>query len=33
MSPEQHAAALRAFGGYCRITDTADVLERLEAMR
>jgi nicotinamidase-related amidase len=33
MSADRHAAALRAFGGYCRITDTADVLERLEAMR
>jgi biuret amidohydrolase len=33
MSAERRAAALRAFGGYCRITDTADVLERLEAMR
>ena len=32
-SAERHAAALRAFGGYCRVTDTNDAIARLEAMR
>lgn len=30
---ERHAAALRAFGGYCWITDTDTVVHRLEALR
>ncbi|MFT8717499.1 cysteine hydrolase family protein [Gluconobacter potus] len=29
-SPERHAAALTAFGGYCTITDTENVLRRME---
>jgi nicotinamidase-related amidase len=29
-TPERHAAALQAFGGYCWVTDTATVLTRLE---
>jgi biuret amidohydrolase len=32
-SAERHANALRAFGGYCWVTDTATVVERLEGMR
>jgi len=32
-TPERHAAALAAFGGYCWIADTATVLARLEALR
>lgn len=31
-SAERHEAALRAFGGYCWITDTATVLARLAAL-
>lgn len=31
-TPERHAAALRAFGGYCWISDTASVAARLEAL-
>jgi len=31
-SQERHEAALRAFGGYCWITETAEVLSRLEAL-
>lgn len=30
---ERHDAALRAFGGYCWITDTKTVVSRLETMR
>jgi len=32
-SQERHEAALRAFGGYCWVTDTGAVVERLEALR
>ena len=32
-SSERHEAALKAFGGYCRVTDTNDAVERLEAIR
>lgn len=32
-TPERHAAALRAYGGYCWITDTATVLSRLAALK
>ena len=32
-SPDRHSAALKAFGGYCRVTDTNDVIARLEAIR
>jgi len=32
-TPERHAAALGAFGGYCRVTDTDDAVARLEAIR
>ena len=32
-SAERQEAALRAFGGYCRVTDTNDVIARLEAIR
>jgi len=31
-SAERHDAALRAFGGYCRVTDTSDVVTRLKAI-
>jgi len=31
-SPERHAAALKAFGGYCWITDTDTVVARFEAL-
>ena len=30
---ERHEAALRAFGGYCWVTDTDTVVARLEALR
>ena len=30
---ERHEGALRAFGGYCWITDTSTVVRRVEAMR
>jgi nicotinamidase-related amidase len=30
-SVERHQAALRAFGGYCRVTNAADVVARVEA--
>jgi nicotinamidase-related amidase len=32
-SPERHSAAIQAIGGYCRATDTDDVIARLEASR
>jgi len=32
-SAERHEAALRAFGGYCRVSDTNEVIARLEAIR
>jgi nicotinamidase-related amidase len=32
-TPERHEAALSAFGGYCRVTDTDDAIARLEAIR
>ena len=32
-SAERHEAALRAFGGYCRVTDTNDAIARMEAIR
>ena len=32
-SLERHSAALKALGGYCRVTDTDDVIARLEATR
>ena len=32
-TPERHENAIRAFGGYCRITDTAEVVARLEGLR
>jgi nicotinamidase-related amidase len=32
-SLDRHSAALKAFGGYCRVTDTDDVVARLEAIR
>jgi nicotinamidase-related amidase len=31
-TPERHAAALRAYGGYCWITDTDTVVSRLAAL-
>ena len=31
-SPERHEAALRAYGGYCRITDTDTVVARIAAL-
>jgi nicotinamidase-related amidase len=31
-TPERHEAALRAYGGYCWITDTETVLARLSAL-
>lgn len=31
-TPERHEAALRAYGGYCWITDTDTVVSRLEAL-
>lgn len=33
LSQERHDAALRAYGGYCWITDTETVLARLEALK
>jgi nicotinamidase-related amidase len=32
-SAERHEAALRAFGGYCRVANAGDVLARMEAAR
>lgn len=32
-TPDRHDAALRAFGGYCWVTDTATVVGRLERLR
>jgi biuret amidohydrolase len=32
-SSERHEAAIRAFGGYCRVTDTNDAITRLEAIQ
>ena len=32
-TPERHEAALRAYGGYCWITSTAEVLARLAALK
>jgi nicotinamidase-related amidase len=31
-TPERHATALKAFGGYCWVTDTDTVVARIEAM-
>ncbi|MBN9059110.1 MAG: isochorismatase family protein, partial [Rhizobiales bacterium] len=31
-TPERHANALKAFGGYCWVSDTAIVAARFEAM-
>lgn len=31
-TPERHAGALRAFGGYCWLADTASVVQRFEAL-
>jgi biuret amidohydrolase len=31
-TPERHATALRAFGGYCWVADTAIVEERFRAL-
>lgn len=31
-SPERHATALKAFGGYCWVTDTATVIARFRAL-
>jgi nicotinamidase-related amidase len=32
-SPERHDGALKAFGGYCWVTDTATVIERMALMK
>jgi biuret amidohydrolase len=32
-TPERHSAALQAFGGYCRVTETDDVIARLDEIR